>query len=291
MFEKKRNHVTDGNKNIILRQGQNPAAMSAISDVYNQLTKCYTNLLRDLLRFNFNPTHKTMSLFEDPDYEWRETYFVFTDKKHRPSQHDVKHGLRRSMPSLKIRLERKSIDGGLDFLSVVSDESHSGIDIIWSAGEFLGAELDALAIELEKTASPRDLQQIKKIKHATAKIEIMHFGHIIKGTPTENSPNPQQTENGGYRQGNADGVFWKPFALDDESNDSEEHKKRFQFDVNRYIEPPTPMVPPIGEDTAVHIFSESDSAIMTPDSLIFVLELIRRMTNGIAVDPASGTLL
>lgn len=207
-----------------------------------------------------------MSLYDDSRYNWRETYFVFTDAARRPALDRLKRELSRTIPSLTFQTRNAGdteSDALLESLCVISEENHSGVEILWSGGEQLVLEIEALAKELSKHASPREKNKIEQMKTATGKIEVLHFERL--DTPLPVRPRPSA-----------------PSGISDSNR-----RARFQFDPDRYIEPP---VTGAGDEED-YPFEEYDSAVLTPDLLLLLLEVVRRLTGGIAVDPAGGTIL
>ena len=76
-----------------------------------------------------------MSLFADSRYQWRETYFVLFDHKHRPRAADVKRLLAELGPRIEIHELAESDGGHLDSMTVLSHADAAGMDISYGEGE------------------------------------------------------------------------------------------------------------------------------------------------------------
>ena len=68
-----------------------------------------------------------MSLFADGRYQWRETYFVLFESKHRPLAADVKRVLGELGPRIEIHEMAASDHGKLESMTVLSHADAAGI--------------------------------------------------------------------------------------------------------------------------------------------------------------------
>lgn len=202
-----------------------------------------------------------MLLFEDPHYIWRETYFVLCEAARRPGLAVIERELRKALPRLVMRAGEADADGRFVHLGLVSDENHSGVDILWAEGKAVRSEIVGLIDELEKHAKPKERVKLDRARTATAKIELLHYERIDRP--------PARAEPAGTVSGDCG---------------------RFAFDPERYMELPSGLDTE-GNDTDDFPFEEFDSAVLMPDTLIIAMEIARRITDGIAVDAAGGTVL
>ncbi len=205
-----------------------------------------------------------MLLFEDPHYIWRETYFVLCEAARRPGLAVIERELRKSLPRLAMRAGEADADGRFVHLGLVSDENHSGVDILWAEGKAVRTEIAGLIDELEKHAKPKERAKLDRARTATAKIELLHYERIDQPHARAEQAGTAKTAPGG--------------------------RGHFAFDPERYMEPPSGLDTG-GNDAEDFPFEEFDSAVLMPDTLIIAMEIARRITDGIAVDAAGGTVL
>ena len=229
--------------------------------------------------------------FEDDRYQWRETYFVLFDPARKPLLQEIRRGLNPMFKSLVIRNSQADEEGRIETLSVVSYEDRAAIDLIYQCGEQVLQETEAIATEMLRiTSTKKNRAKIEKAKEYSARLDVLHFEQMKTASEElddvlkdREQKDPEFTFTSFSR---AKGKPKGPFA----------GRPKFQFDPNKYIPPPEPslaMVP--SDEWSNETESEDDEldrdAQMDPNTLILVLELLCRLTNGIAIDPASGTVI
>ena len=120
-----------------------------------------------------------MSLFADNRYQWRETFFVLFDRKHRPTTAAVQKVLAELAGKVQV-LEAQGDESGLmESVTVLSHADAAGMDITYVGGE----EVKEQIIELKKewkgqTFLPDDMPKVQKALAASARFDIYHFEEI-----------------------------------------------------------------------------------------------------------------
>ena len=229
-----------------------------------------------------------MSTFEDDRYQWRETYFVLFDPAKKPLLHDIRKGLDSMFRSLHIRESLADEQGRIESLSAASYDDLAAIDLVYHCGDHVTVETNAVteAMLLSKMSS-KNRAKIEKAGKCRAKLEVLHFEQMEPIRHSESQEDPvftfatfSQNDSPPQKKSGAK----NPFA----------NRPRFQFDKDQYISPPE--IDLLGSEE-LEDNPESDDEQnkqeeqMDPNALILVLELLCRLTDGIAIDPASGTLL
>jgi len=180
--------------------------------------------------------------------------------------------------SLQIREALADGQGRIESLSAASHDDFAAIDLIYQCGDHVVAETDALAEEILPAASPKNRAKFEKARKYQGRLDVLHF---------------EQMEPVNHSQLQEDPVF--TFAANTPPAKSPfAGRPKFQFDRNRYIPPPevNPLVAEEwGESPASDDEEIDPEEKMDPNTLILVLELLCYLTNGIAIDPASGTIL
>lgn len=123
-----------------------------------------------------------MSLFEDQNFRWRETYFVLFPRKHRPDHQKTDqliYHLSQSYSLSEIRLDEQ---GRLESVSVLSTTDHAAMDICFLAGDDVQDQVTEFLVELAPTAlSTDDQEKLELLRECDARFEVFHFERIQEG--------------------------------------------------------------------------------------------------------------
>jgi hypothetical protein len=120
-----------------------------------------------------------MSLFEDSRYQWRETYFVLFDSKHRPKGADVQRLLAELGPRMEILTITTNDAGLLDSMTVLSHVDAAAMDITFNEGEDVKEQLVQLRQEWKgKGTADKEKAHLNRALHANARFEVYHFEEI-----------------------------------------------------------------------------------------------------------------
>jgi len=120
-----------------------------------------------------------MSMFENNQYRWRETYFVLFDSRKRPTLETVDQAL--SVLSNRYVLTNLSADeeGRFDSLTLLSPDDFAALDICYTSGvEVLehGAEL---AEEIgQNSGDAEDAARARRVKQCDARFDVLHFEQV-----------------------------------------------------------------------------------------------------------------
>jgi hypothetical protein len=120
-----------------------------------------------------------MSLFEDGRYQWRETYFVLFDQKHRPKAADVQRLLTELGPRMSIQTITSNEAGLLDSMTVLSHADAAAMDVTFNDGEDVKEQIVQLRQEWKgKSAGQKEKTHLDRALHANARYEVYHFEEI-----------------------------------------------------------------------------------------------------------------
>ena len=230
-----------------------------------------------------------MSTFEDDRYQWRETYFVLFDPAKKPLLHEIRQGLATMFRSLRIREALADGQGGIESLSIASYDDFAAIDLVYQCGDYVIQETDSLVEEMLRTASTKTRTKVERARKCRARLDVLHFEQM---EPVKHPKHPESPGAPVFLFTTVDKE--KPPPARNAAKNPFSGRPKFQFDQNRYIPPPE-LVPLVSNDLNEHsVFGDEHSDQedqMDPNTLILVLELLCRLTDGVAIDPASGAIL
>ncbi len=119
-----------------------------------------------------------MSMFENNQYRWRETYFVLFHSGDRPKLDVVKKTLHRLDP--QYQLTNPSADHGLfESLTLISPDDFAAIDICYTEGDEVREQVKDLVEELRPIAGETDFDaQLKQMANCDARFDVLHFEEV-----------------------------------------------------------------------------------------------------------------
>lgn len=121
-----------------------------------------------------------MSLFENDEYQWRETYFIlFPEKKH-PSADLVRKTLQRLNSRYQIHDVRADENDRFESLTLESSDDYSAMDISLVRGDEVVEQTAELIKELLKSAStPQEKKQIQNLANYHCRFDVYHFEQLV----------------------------------------------------------------------------------------------------------------
>jgi hypothetical protein len=120
-----------------------------------------------------------MSTFEDPNYRWRETYFVLFDVKQRPKLHTVA----KTIQALNSRYELRNFNADdhdrIESLTVISSEDYAALDICYTSGDEVREQAAALVADIKKFAgdSGAEIPEEKLLSY-NGRFDVLHFERV-----------------------------------------------------------------------------------------------------------------
>lgn len=118
-----------------------------------------------------------MSTFDDPRFQWRETYFVLFDASARPSLRDVEAAVQKLGHDLVITEGQANSAGKIESLTVRSAEDHAALDISYLTGEDVFQQGVQLAADLEK-GDGVSKDELLRLTLCDARFDVMHFAQV-----------------------------------------------------------------------------------------------------------------
>ncbi len=122
-----------------------------------------------------------VSLFGDPRYQYRDTYFVLFPQTHRPTEDQVLQLLAQLGPRFNAG-ESRYINGFLESITLFAPSDASAIDIAYVEGEDVTSQVKEIRNEFRSiTVREGDLDNLRKIRDFDARLDVFHFEKLHNG--------------------------------------------------------------------------------------------------------------
>ena len=119
-----------------------------------------------------------MSLFENDEYQWRETYFIFFHSTARPSAEELKQALMSLDNRYEIREPAEATDA-FESLTLISPDDYAAMDISLSEGQEVSEQLEELVPQLLDTAAADEQPSIQKLAECDIRFDVYHFEQMV----------------------------------------------------------------------------------------------------------------
>lgn len=122
-----------------------------------------------------------MSLFEDAEFQWRETYFVLFPDAQRPTARVIQEALQRLDGRYQLTELREDPQGHFESVTLKSPDDYAAMDISYMDGEEVTEQVQELLATVrrnKKSESMFDEHQIARLKASNARLDVLHFEHI-----------------------------------------------------------------------------------------------------------------
>ena len=120
-----------------------------------------------------------MSLFENSDYQWRETYFVLFDQDSRPDADALKTALQSVREKYDVS-EIREEEGEVASMTLISPYDFSAMDISYVSGDDVTAQVDELLGQINMAdLTDEEKQKVDLIPQFNARFDIYHFEKVF----------------------------------------------------------------------------------------------------------------
>jgi len=118
-------------------------------------------------------------MFENPEYRWRETYFVLFDGAHRPSLSRLKSALKKLGGRFQLGEVRSDEQGEFESLTLASPSDYAALDVSFVAGEEVQQQAAELGRELRGCAVDEvERAKVNLLRSCNARFDVMHFEQV-----------------------------------------------------------------------------------------------------------------
>ena len=120
-----------------------------------------------------------MSLFGDPSFQYRETYFVLLKSDDCPSSEKLIEAIESLGNNFQI-VDSKINEGKLESITVDMSEDFAALDITYVEGDEVLTQVEEIGEELRNmTLQGDELKKLSKIRHCNARFDVFHFERSI----------------------------------------------------------------------------------------------------------------
>lgn len=128
-----------------------------------------------------------MSMHENDQLQWRETYYVVFDEKRRPRLRDVEQKVSSLRGHFQIGDTSANDAGLIESLSVLSPQDYAALEINYLDKDEVAGQVASLVEEL-KSADGAEAPQLAKLKRYNAGFEVMHFELMSEAASDDDDP-------------------------------------------------------------------------------------------------------
>lgn len=121
-----------------------------------------------------------MSLFENSQYQYRETYFVLFHRSDRPSVANFEQALKDLGTRYEFDGARTDDDGRFESATLESPYDFAAMDISYMEGEDVSSQVSELNEQLKHTTLNGDeLKKLAKLHDCDARFDVFHFERVV----------------------------------------------------------------------------------------------------------------
>ena len=120
-----------------------------------------------------------MSMFENIQYRWRETYFVLFRTGNRPTLETVEQTLSGLNDRYELRNLRTEDNDQFESLTLLSPDDFAALDICYTSGAEVLEHSASLAEEMERAPGESgEAAASRRVGQCDARFEVLHFEQI-----------------------------------------------------------------------------------------------------------------
>ena len=121
-----------------------------------------------------------MSLFENDQYTWRETFFILFEDKNRPTGEQMRAALEELGPRYQIENVTSNEDGLCESLTLYSPDDYAAMDITYVGGTEIEEQLEEAIKQVGSSPLVEDPVAVKqRLTKCNARFDLFHFEQIV----------------------------------------------------------------------------------------------------------------
>ncbi len=129
-----------------------------------------------------------MSMFENDNYRWRETYFVQFDPKRRPRLEQVERRLAAMGDQFELTSARADEQGRFESLTILARDDFAALDISYIEGDEVLEQGEQFAADLTTSAcEAEDKSKLALLRSYGGRFDVLHFEQVAEAGEREDS--------------------------------------------------------------------------------------------------------
>jgi len=117
-----------------------------------------------------------MSLFENDEFRWRETYFVMMKASSRPAADSVQATLKKLNRRYELGTPRTNEIGLLESMTLFSPDDNAAMDITYIEGDEVTEQIAEMIDDMKRSASnDEERQLVRQLPKCDARLDVYHF--------------------------------------------------------------------------------------------------------------------
>lgn len=122
-----------------------------------------------------------MSMFQDSNYHWRETCFIYFCRENRPTLRKVLKALQAVGPQYQVKNAQADPQGRFESMTVIAPDAFSALDICYLDGPEIQEEVEKQIKELSGSdLTVVEHKQVAKLRMCDARFDIFHFERLVE---------------------------------------------------------------------------------------------------------------
>ncbi|MEE2641428.1 MAG: hypothetical protein VX768_12430 [Planctomycetota bacterium] len=120
-----------------------------------------------------------MSLFGNPRYQYRETYFILFELDNRPTEQQLLGAIAELGDRYEVKEMHHDQDNRLESMTVVSPSDFAGLDLTYVDGDEVLEQVAELNEQFKTTTLTGDeMKKIIRIGKCRARFDVLHFEEV-----------------------------------------------------------------------------------------------------------------
>ncbi len=121
-----------------------------------------------------------MSLFENDQYRWRETYFILFEEPRRPTIGQIRESLKQLGDDYELVDLRGDDEDRFETLTLYSPRDFAAMDILYVGDEEVVEQVEELRGELRAVSlTKEEREKLAFLPRCTARFDVYHFEQIV----------------------------------------------------------------------------------------------------------------
>jgi len=122
-----------------------------------------------------------MSMFDQEEYRWRETYFILFDARNRPRTAEVAELLKTLPGGFEVANLGGNQEEMFESVTLLSAQDYAAMEISFIEGDDVQEHIASIVEEMKQTsADPDERQRIDQLLSCNARLDVMHFQQVVE---------------------------------------------------------------------------------------------------------------